>query len=209
MDTFAADQPRAQFRHSLFDDVQGLAFGVLMTAFSVVLLKSAGLVTGQIAGLAVLISYASGWGFAPVFFVLNIPFYALALKRRGARFTLYTLAVVAGLSAVTALLPMAISFNHLDPWLAALLAGCCAGVGLIALFRHGASAGGLGIVALIVQEKTGFRAGWFQQAFDAVLFAAAFFVLDPVAVFISLFGAFVLNAIIALNHRPERYPVSL
>ena len=49
----------------------------------------------------------------------------------------------------------------------------------LALFRHGASLGGIGIVALMLQDRLGWRAGWVQLAFDAVLFAASFLVVPP------------------------------
>ncbi len=203
------DPSPVSFRHTPIEDAQGLAFGIVMTSFAVLLLKSAGLVTGQLAGLSVLLSYVTGWDFGLIYLVLNLPFLTLAWVRRGKKFTLLTLVAIAGLWGVTRALPETMTISAINPWVAALLAGCTAGVGLIALFRHGASAGGLGIVALIVQEKTGFRAGWFQMGFDGLVFLAAFLVLAPSAVLISLFGAFVLNAIIALNYRPERYPVSL
>ena len=62
-------------RHTPFEDAQGIAFGALMCGFGVHLLTSAGLVTGQTAGLAVLIAYATGWAFGPVFVAVNLPFY--------------------------------------------------------------------------------------------------------------------------------------
>jgi small GTP-binding protein len=88
--------------HTALEDAQGLASGAILCAFGVLLLTSAGLMTGQTAGLAVLISYASGWAFGPVFFVVNLPFYALALARMGLRFTLKTFAAVALLAIAAA-----------------------------------------------------------------------------------------------------------
>ena len=75
----AADDPRlpAQ-RHSLFDDLQGLATGTLFVALGLVLLRNAGLLTGGTAGIALVLHYASGWRFGLLFFVINLPFYALA-----------------------------------------------------------------------------------------------------------------------------------
>jgi uncharacterized membrane-anchored protein YitT (DUF2179 family) len=63
----------------------------------------------------------------------------------------------------------------------------------------------VGIVALMIQDRTGFRAGWSQLLFDAVLFALALLVLEPAKVALSALGAVVLNLVIAINHRPERY----
>lgn len=192
-------------RHTVFDDAQGLAAGALMCAFGLIILTSAGLMTGQTAGLAVLISYATGWSFAPVFFVINIPFYALAFARMGLRFTFKTFAAVALLSALAALLPGFVSFDMLHPGAAALLFGAVTGAGLLAIFRHGASLGGVGIVALMAQERLGWQAGWVQLGFDAVLFALAFALIEPALVAWSLLGAVVVNAILGINHRRDRY----
>lgn len=191
--------------HTPFEDVQGLLFGTLMCAFGLTILTSAGLVTGQTAGLAVLISYATGWGFAPVFFVINIPFYLLALARMGLRFTLRTFVAVALLSGMAAVLPRFIAFEVLHPLIAAIIFGAVTGAGLLAIFRHGASLGGVGIVALYAQERLGLQAGWVQLGFDAVLFALALLVIDPLMVAYSLVGAVVVNAILAINHRRDRY----
>lgn len=192
-------------RHTVFEDAQGLVFGAAMCAFGVHILTSAGLVTGQTAGLAVLIAYATGLSFGPVFFVVNLPFYVLALMRMGARFTLKTFIAVGLLSGFTLVIPHYISFDALHPLAAALLFGAVTGPGLLALFRHGSSLGGVGIVALYVQDRTGFRAGWVQLGFDTVLFAVALLLLEPLLVAYSLVGALVINLIIAINHRRDRY----
>ncbi len=192
-------------RHSPFEDAQGLAAGAALCAFGLVILTSAGLMTGQTAGLAVLIGYATGWPFAAVFFIINLPFYALAFARMGLRFTLKTFAAVAALSAVAALLPGFVRFDLLHPGAAAVLFGVVTGAGLLAIFRHGASLGGVGIVALLAQERLGWQAGWVQLGFDAVLFALAFLLIEPVLVAWSLLGALVANAVVGINHRRDRY----
>jgi uncharacterized membrane-anchored protein YitT (DUF2179 family) len=191
--------------HTALEDAQGLASGTILCAFGVLLLTSAGLMTGQTAGLAVLISYASGWAFGPVFFVVNLPFYALALARMGLRFTLKTFAAVALLSGLVAVLPTLVRFDHLHPGAAAVLFGAITGAGLLAIFRHGASLGGIGILALMAQERLGWQAGWVQLGFDAVLFALAFLLIEPGLVLWSLLGALVVNVIVGINHRRDRY----
>ena len=182
-------------------DAQGLAFGVLMTSLGVTFLKAAALVTGQTAGAAVLLSYMLPLDFGVLFVLISLPFFWLSWMRRGPRFTLRTIAAVVGISAASPVLGKLIRFEALPPLLAAVLAGACCAVGLIVLFRHGASAGGLGILALIVEERTGFRTGWFQMCFDAVIFSLALLVLPPESVLVSCVGAAVLNAVIAWNFR--------
>ena len=192
-------------RHTLIEDAQGIAYGATMAAFGIVILTHLGLVTGQTAGLAVLISYATGWAFGPIFFAINLPFYLLGYLRMGWQFTLKTFLAVGLLSALSLWRPLQVSFATLNPWVGAVLFGFCSGSALLALFRHGASLGGIGIVALMLQDRLGWRAGWVQLGFDAVLFALAFLVIEARLVLISFLGALVVNLVIAINHRRDRY----
>lgn len=191
--------------HSLTEDAQGIIYGATMAAFGIVILTHLGLVTGQTAGLAVLVSYATGWGFGPVFFAINLPFYLLGYLRMGPAFTAKTFLAVALLSGLSLWMPGQIGFATLNPWLGAVLFGFLSGSALLALFRHGASLGGIGIVALLLQDRLGWRAGWVQLGFDAVLFTAAFLLVEARLVVISFLGAVVVNLVIAINHRRDRY----
>ena len=196
-----------QNAHSAVDDAQGLAYGSFLAALSVVILTHLGFVTGQTSGAALLISYATGWGWGPVFFIINIPFYWVGYKRFGKAFVAKSLFAVTLTSALAAFLPNYIKFSELNPALGAVMIGAFTGSALIALFRHGASLGGIGIVGLYIQDATGFRAGWVQLIFDAFIFAIALFMLDPQAVAWSFLGALVANLTIAINHRRDRYIV--
>lgn len=194
-------------KHGVIDDAQGLAYGSFMAALSVVVLTHLGFVTGQTAGIALLISYATGWDWAWVFFVVNIPFYWVGWKRFGPVFVAKSLFAVTLTSILAAILPRYVSFAELNPLPGAVMIGAFTGSGLIALFRHGASLGGIGIVGLYIQDATGFRAGWVQLIVDAAIFALALFLIDPVAVGWSFLGALVANLTIAINHRRDRYIV--
>lgn len=191
--------------HSIFDDAQGIAYGATMAAFGITILTHLGMITGQTAGLAILIAYVSGWSFGPVFFAVNLPFYWFGYRRIGLRFTLKTFAAVGTLALLSALLPHWISFASLNPAFGAVLFGLVSGSALLAIFRHGASLGGIGILALYLQDHTGLRAGQTQLMFDAVLFAIAFTLLPWQTVVWSAMGALVVNLVIAINHRRDRY----
>lgn len=191
--------------HSLLDDIQGLSLGVFLCGFGVHLLTSAGLVTGQTAGVAVILSYLTGYSFGVMFFAVNLPFYLLAWRRLGPAFTIKSLISVSLLSFVVDFMPLGLSIEALNPVFAAVAFGALVGIGLLAMFRHNGSLGGLGVIALIVQDTTGFRAGWVQLIFDAAIFTFALFILPPSIVGYSLIGAVVLNLIITINHRRDRY----
>ena len=112
--------PAPKPEHSPLADAQGIAFGATMAATGVMLLTHLGLVTGQTAGLAVLISYVTGWSFGAVFFVVNLPFYWFGWRRMGLEFTLKTFAAVALLSVISALLQEVdpnLEEHHIDEYM--------------------------------------------------------------------------------------------
>jgi uncharacterized membrane-anchored protein YitT (DUF2179 family) len=191
--------------HNLTDDIQGLSLGVFLCGLGMHVLTSVGLITGQTAGLAVIIAYLSGYSFGLVFFAINLPFYFIAYKRLGLEFTIKSLISVTLLSVVTTLLPLGFTIEKLDPALGAVIFGSLVGLGLLAMFRHNGSLGGLGVIALLVQDTTGFKAGWVQLITDAVIFGVALFLFPASVVIYSLLGAAVLNLIITFNHRRDRY----
>lgn len=192
-------------QHSPLEDAQGIATGVAVTALGVVILTHLGFLTGGTAGLSLVISYATGWNFGAVFFFVNLPFYALAIGRMGRAFTIKTILAIAAMSALSGLNPDLVSFSDVEPLYGAILAGVLIGVGLLVLFRHRASLGGVGILALFLQDRLGWRAGLVQLAFDLCILALAFVVVEPTAILYSIVGAVVLNLILAVNHRTDRY----
>jgi hypothetical protein len=60
---------------------------------------------------------------------------------------------------------------------------------------------GVGIVALWLQDGTGFPAGRTQLIFDAFVFALALFLFDWAVVAWSLLGAVIVNQIVTVNHK--------
>jgi uncharacterized membrane-anchored protein YitT (DUF2179 family) len=191
--------------HTLFDDAQALLTGSLFVGFGIAMFRQAGLLTGGTAGLAFLVHYATGWRFGPVFFVVNLPFYAFAFARMGAPFTAKTFVAVGLVSALAELVPQVATFATLQPAFAAVMGGCLIGAGLLMLFRHRASLGGFNILALYLQEKRGWPAGRVQMGLDVAIVAAAFAWVEPGRIALSILGAVALNLVVAINHKPGRY----
>jgi uncharacterized membrane-anchored protein YitT (DUF2179 family) len=192
-------------RYTLLEDAQGVAVSTIMSALGIHLLRTAGLVTGGTAGLALLLAYATGASFGLLFFLVNLPFYAFAYAKRGLPFTVKSFLTVLAVSLIADALPGVMDLRAIHPAVAAVLFGVVAGVGLLGLFRHSASLGGVSIVALIVQDRWGIRAGWVLLAYDSTLFLISFAVLPADRVLWSMLGAVVLNSVIMLNHRRDWY----
>jgi len=195
----------ASHRHSLFEDAQALLVAPLFVAFAVLLFRHAGLLTGGTVGVAFLIHYLSGWSIGAVVFVVNLPFYFFAVRSLGWAFTIKTFVAVSLLAIYTEILPALISLQSVNSGFAAVMAGFLAGVGLLMLIRHKASLGGLGVLAIHLQNTRGWRAGKVQMAADFLILGAAVFIRDPLSVALSIAGAVALNLVIAVNHKSGRY----
>ncbi|MBY4628802.1 YitT family protein [Rhizobium croatiense] len=192
-------------RHSPIEDVQGIFSGSLVAALGLYVLASAGLLTGSTAGVAFLLHYAFGVNFGLAFFLLNLPFFYLSWKRLGVAFTVKTFIAIGLTSVMSDLQSRLFSISSIHPAWAALLGGLLLGFGALALYRHRASLGGVGILGVYLQERFGIRAGLVQLGIDLCVLAAAFFVTTPPVVFYSVLGALVLNLFVAINHRADRY----
>lgn len=191
--------------HSLFDDLNGLVTGTFVASLGIFLLKSGEVVTGGIAGISLLVSYLVDLPFGVIFMTINTPFFGLALWKKGWNFTLRTAFSVALVSALTQVHLTAFGDLRLPIVYAAIGGNLLAGVGMLILFRHHASLGGLNVIALLAQEKFGWRAGYVQMAMDASIVIGSIVAVAPLNILVSALGAVVINLVLALNHRPGRY----
>jgi uncharacterized membrane-anchored protein YitT (DUF2179 family) len=197
--------PPEPLTHSWLDDGHALVAGCLFVALGLTMFVHAGLLTGGVAGVAFLVSYATGWSLPACFFAFSLPFFWLSWRQLGREFTLKSFGAVAGVSLCTALAPRVVRFELLDPWVASVLGGFLVGFGLLALLRHRASVGGVNILAQWLQQSRGFSAGKIQMSVDVLVVLAALFVVPAERVLQSVVGAVAIGAILTLNHKPGRY----
>lgn len=208
--TIAAPAARAPsvMRHSPIEDILGFVTGCFAASLGLFLLKSSEAVTGGTAGLALLVSYAVQLPFGVIFLAVNVPFFTLAVWKKGWNFTLRTIAAVTLVSVLSSVHPAALGSIQIAPVYGVLGGNLLAGVGLLILFRHRSSLGGFNILALILQERLHWRAGYVQMVLDVAIVLAALALVPPLMVVFSAAGAVLLNFILALNHRPGRYLAS-
>lgn len=192
-------------RHSPLEDVLGIGASVLMVALAIGIFQELGLITSGIAGLAIVIHYATGWQTGLLFFMLNLPFYYLAVTQLGWAFALKTFGAVLLLALLVDLQSSLITFETIDPGFGVVAGGVMIGFGLLGVFRHRASLGGFGILSIWMQDKSGIKAGLSMLTFDFGTFCFAMFVAPWELVAMSLFGAVILNIFLAINHRTDRY----
>lgn len=191
--------------HSPIEDLFALLCAGLFVSFGIYLFEARDLMVGGAAGLALLGTYMSDFSFGALFFAINLPFYALAWTQVGKRFTINTFISVTTVSVLSEYVHLFVDITNINPIFAAVFGGLLIGVGMLIMFRHASSLGGIGIMAVYLQTRFGIKAGVFQLIVDtSVLLCSAFFV-SWYLVLISVLAAFFLNMVISLNHRPERY----
>lgn len=192
-------------RHGPIENVFGLLVGTFVVALGVQLLHSVHAVTGGTAGLALLLSYLFGVPFSALYLVATLPFLVLAWRLKGWSFTLRTLAMLVLVSAFTELHRWLLPVPPLSDVYAIATGNLLAGLGMLIVFRHGASLGGFNTVALIAQERYGWKAGNVQLAMDSVVLLASLSVVPWQVLLSSAAGTVLLSLVLTLNHRPDRY----
>lgn len=109
--------------------------GTLLIAFGLLLVREGGIVTGGTAGIALYLHYAFGYAFGMTFFLLNLPFYYLAVRRMGWMFTLKTFVAIGLVSVFSDHEQAFISLQHITPLYASIIGNiilglafwCCSG----------------------------------------------------------------------------------
>lgn len=191
--------------HSLLDDVYGMFVGVLFAATGILLLQAAGLITGGVAGIALLASYMTGQSVGLLFLLINVPFFLFGYLFMGARFTIKSLIGSALIMALLKLIPNGLTIGHVDPMVAALGGGTFCGMGILAMARHGAGLGGTGIFTLWMQKRYAINAGRVQVMIDSVILMVALTMVEPERVGWSALSAIAMSSMVMAWHRAGRY----
>ena len=192
-------------KHTPTENFFGILTGCYLAALGIYFMKAGGVVTGGTAGIALLLTYVTSYNFGLLYFAISIPFIAIAIWKKGWKFSLKTLASIAVVGWFETLNRHFIGELHLNPYYASIGGNILCAIGLLALFRHSSSLGGVNIIALLAQERLGIRAGYAQLSMDALVMLLSLTSVSAMQVAISVIGVIVLNLSLATNHRPGRY----
>ncbi|MGC4250234.1 MAG: YitT family protein [Sphingobium sp.] len=191
--------------HSIAEDAYAALIGCTLIAFGIIMLKQSGLVTGGMAGISLLLSYFFHYPATTLFAIVNLPFFWMAGKLVSVRFGVKTLLVNLAIVGMGMVLPASFHFSYISPLFAAIFGGTLCGMGVLALARHGAGVGGVGVVALMLQSSKGWNAGRTQMICDFLILSASLTILNWHQVLLSLVSALSINGVMMVNHRPGRY----
>lgn len=195
--------------HRFYEDLLALCCAGIFVALGVELFSAHGLLTGGTAGIALVTANLLPLSFGMLFFLVNLPFYYLAWTQLGKRFTVNTFVSVSAVSLMSEVMPRIIRLDYIHPVFSAVVGGMLIGMGLLIMFRHKSSLGGLGILAYYLQNRFNVRAGTFQLAVDLSILAFASLFFHWNVLLLSIIGAIIMNLLVAVNHKPGRYQVNV
>lgn len=197
-------EPQPQ-RHNAREDIYGVTTGCMMLALGVHLLHQAHLITGGVAGLALLLSYALPATPGTLFAVLNLPIFLIFWRSQGVFYTIRSVIATLAISGIITLVAHEIVITSVTPLAAAIIGGTVMGMGLLAVTRHGTAVGGSTMIARWLSVKKGWNFGRLMMAGDAMIIGSSFFVLSPQRALWSLLSAVCMNLMLMTWHRPDRY----
>lgn len=194
-------------RHTVLEDVVAVITGTFFVALGIMFLQISGLATGGVAGLSLIAEHVTGLRFSVLFLVLNLPFYIFAWVRLGRVFALSSFVAASSVSFFNELLSAGLDFKVVSPFLSAIIAGMLMGVGMLMLFRHRASLGGFNVLAVYLQEKKIISAGKAQLLLDGFVLLALGVLAGVEQLLPSILSVVVLNLVLIMNHKGDRYRV--
>ncbi|TYR81577.1 YitT family protein [Priestia megaterium] len=178
-----------------------ITFGCLCVAIGIQFLTASNLVIGGTAGLGIVLDHVTDISFGVLFFIINLPFYFMALTQIGVQFTVRSFVSVSLMSVMSDLLASFVSFELPHPLLAAVVAGIIIGIGLIFLFRNGSSLGGINMLCVFLDKRFGINPGKTMLLTDIVIVGSATVVFGVVQVIYSLIGIFIMTGLLGRYHK--------
>jgi len=178
--------------------------GCLLVAFGIHILNSSELLISGTAGIGMILIQVTSFSFGALFFILNIPFYLLAWRSLGRDFAIRTFCSVSLLSGLSELFRYYV-FLEINLLLSAILGGMLVGFGLIILFRHNSSLGGLNTLAVYLERRFNIHAWKTTLIADLCVLCSAFLVFKLEQIAYSLLAFLILSSVVGRYHKPPEW----
>lgn len=191
--------------HTMVEDIYGIFIGCLLVALGLHLLRMAGLITGGVAGLALMVSYFLPVSAGQLFAIINLPIFLIFWRMLGTAYILRTVVATVAIMALVQVVAGQMVISSIDRPMAALVGGTVTGMGILAVTRHATGVGGSAVIARWLSRLKGWNFGAICMATDAMIVAVAFAVLGADRGIWSLVAALSMNAVVFVWHRPDRY----
>lgn len=192
-------------KHSAFQDVYAFLIGILFIVIGISILKSCNIITGGVAGIALLLSYHSQFNVGLIFSLVNAPFFIMSYFVLGLQFMLKSILTSICISLTLSVAPHIFTITIHSYFFGAMMGGTLVGMGALALIRHQFGMGGTGILTMVIYKKYGINIGRSQLTIDGLIMLVSLLQFSYVQVFWSAISAVFMSAMLVVWHKPELY----
>lgn len=183
--------------------------GCLLVALGIWFLNVNELLVSGTAGMSALLDYQFSLSFGTFFFLINLPFFALALKELGKSMAFNSLCAIVLVSTFSDGFIHFFEVDTIPPWIAAMCAGLLIGVGLSIVFAANASLGGINILALAIEKRWGIHSAKILLVTDMCLAAVAMLILPWQSVLYSMLAFSILSLVMGRYHKKGGQKIQL
>jgi uncharacterized membrane-anchored protein YitT (DUF2179 family) len=155
-----------------------ITFGLMVNALGwIAFLMPADIVGGGISGVAALIFFATGFPMGVAYLLINAVLILVAIRVLGASFGIKTIVSVVILSVLFGFFSGIVKEPIVkDDFMATVIGGILAGVGVGIVFTQGSSTGGTDIIAMLVTRYRNISPGRVIFMCDVIIIGSSFFV---------------------------------
>lgn len=177
--------PKKYLKDFYWKDYLNITLGLVLYAIGlVVFIKPGGIVTGGLAGVGLLVEYATK-GKIPLqqtFFAVNCLLLLFALKILGFKFLVKTIYGVLVLTALLSLLRLFVSEPVIvnEPLLSGVIGAMICGAGIGLVFSANGSTGGTDIVVAVINKYKNLAFGRGMLLCDLIIISSSYFVFQDI-----------------------------
>lgn len=189
MESKVVQQPMNYLKSFYWRDYVYITLGLIIYSIGLIgFIKPVGVVTGGLAGIALLIEYATK-GNIPLqttYFVINLFLLGIAMKVLGIRFLIKTIYGVVMLTLLLMLMRSIITQPIIaeEPLMSAVIGAMLCGAGIGMVFNSNGSTGGTDIVVAIINKYRNITFGRGIMFCDLVIIGSSYFVLQNMIVIV-------------------------
>ena len=187
---------------SFYIDVVVIIMGCFISSLGVNLfLSNAGLLSGGVTGIGLILQYLWNIPSGITVFILNIPLFFVSYKFLSKRFTIYT--AIGMISFSTALMitkPFSSLVKVDDTLLYCIYGGVLSGIGYGLIFFRNGSIGGTDIITMVVRKKySNLDIGKVGFGFNLIIVTIAAFIFGLPKALYTLISLFITSTILDLS----------
>ncbi|MBC8061542.1 MAG: YitT family protein [Clostridiaceae bacterium] len=180
-------------------DIFFIMLGSFLSSIGVNLfLIHAGLLSGGVTGIALILQYLFKIQAGYVVLILNVPLFLLSLKKLNIKFSLYSLVGILTFSiSLIVTQPISNILNINDKLLYCIYGGVVNGIGFGLVFSHRGSTGGFDIISMLIRKKfTNYNIGKISFGINLIIVTISAFIFGLPNALYTLITMFITSIVL-------------